>query len=438
MRITDLTKHGDIGQLTELFRSVSKVTDPRDVMAHFGQMFWRMRPMDCYISVSVRGLEPGQYKITRHSRVEADDSKPPDSIAKADPWANWDKLTTHTGGFIGDLIDRGVPQVIEEMNLTDDSVLGDKLSDMRVCVASPHFDGGKALNWALSFTKRDLEIDMALFEQMFVMGNLVGAFTRNLVAIERAKELNKRLQQQFEEIARVQQSLLPEKTPSIPGLEIGTSYLTSDEAGGDYYDFFHFPDDTWGILIADVAGHGAPAATVMAMLHAILHAYDSADTSPEAVLAYANERLCHAKLERSFVTAFFAVYDPKTATMRYARAGHNPPRLKSGSSGEIHPIEDAGTIPLGLLEEFKPSSAQLKLNPGDALVLYTDGITEAFDDERKMFDVSGLDAALGCCACDPQCVIDSVHARLYKHTGKRTRVDDQTIVAIQYTGMAHS
>lgn len=391
--------------------------------------------MDCYISVSIRGLEPGQYKITRNFRVEPDAAEAPDNATKADPWADWDKMPTHRGGFIGEILDRGTPQLIEGLNLTDDPILGDQLSDMKKCIAVPHFDDGKPLNWALSFTKSDLAIDMALLEQMFIMGNLVGAVTRNLVAIKQAKDFNTKLQQQFEEVARVQQSLLPDRIPSIPGLEISTSYLTSDEAGGDYYDFFHFPNDTWGILIADVAGHGAPAATVMAMLHAILHAYDSSDTSPEAILAYANERLCHAKLERSFVTAFFAVYDPKTAIMRYARAGHNPPRLKDGKTGEIRPIEDAGTIPLGLFEEFTPSSAKLQLNQGDAIVLYTDGITEAFNEHRQMFDVSGLDTALSKCACDPQCVIDSIHAGLYKHTGKRTRADDQTIVAIQYVGL---
>jgi len=229
----------------------------------------------------------------------------------------------------------------------------------------------------------------------------------------------------------VQQALLPREIPKIPGLKIATSYLTSDEAGGDYYDFFPAPNGTWGVVIADVAGHGAAAATVMAMLHAILHGYRGPDFAPDAVLRYANSRLEACRIESTFVTAFFGVYDPATGRLEYARAGHNPPRLKQRDGGGVRAVDGAHGLPLGITRDYEMRSGSLDLRVGDTLVLYTDGITEAFSAEREQFGIHRLDGALVGCSGEPDCVVDSVHKALYKHTRSLAREDDQTIVAIR-------
>ncbi len=173
-----------------------------------------------------------------------------------------------------------------------------------------------------------------------------------------------------------------------PGSEIApSSYLTSNESGGDYYDFFRLPGERWLILIADVSGHGAAAATVMAMLHAILHCYSPLNGidrfDPAQIMEFANDRLLNARLEGNFVTAFLAVFDPATGRFDYANAGHNPPRLKDGLSGKITPIDGAGTLPLGILEDLNATTETIHLKPNDTIVLYTDGITEAFSPPRK-------------------------------------------------------
>jgi sigma-B regulation protein RsbU (phosphoserine phosphatase) len=384
------------------------------------------------ISVSRRGLEPGEYKITRSIRM-INGNFPP-TMAAPNPWRDWDSIPVRRGGFIGRVIESDAPQVYRDLAIDLDPVLADAVADMRFCVAIPNYDNGEALNWGLWFTRDPEGWTSEQVEFGLLTGNLLGMATSNLVAHKRAADLNRRLEKQLVQIANIQRSLLPQRLPDIPGLKIAASYLTSDESGGDYYDFFPFADGRWGIVIADVSGHGAAAATVMAMLHAILHGYESGDVSPAAILKYANRRLVHTLREGSFVTAFLGVYDPRERTLTFARAGHNPPRLKHGASGNVTDLAGEGDPPLGLFEDFEPSEELVQLQLHDTIVLYTDGITEAMNASREMFGVAGLDAALDHCTGDPDCVMDSVHAALYQHTNSRGRDDDQTLVAIRFVG----
>src|SRR5262245_44795135 len=124
-------------------------------------------------------------------------------------------------------------------------------------------------------------------------------------------------------VADIQRSLLPQKLPAIPGLELGAHYQTSRWAGGDYYDFFPLPDGRWGILIADVSGHGTPAAVMMAITHTIAHGYPGPPTPAPKMLEFLNRRLscCSMRDMEAFVTAFYGIFDPATGTLRYSSAG---------------------------------------------------------------------------------------------------------------------
>jgi len=422
-----------LGVMREILLDVSNARKPNDIQYAFRKL-WRLYPVDLYASASVRGLSEGQYKLTRliptHEAI-ADER----IYERQDPWADWARLPRRSGGLLGEIIARGEPALLTLDGVRADPALGEHAADMRAVVATPIYDGGRALNWAFQFAREASFFDDAALELHMMIANLAGTATRNLVAVNEAHRATSQLRGQFEEVARVQQSLLPKTLPDIPGLSIATSYLTSDEAGGDYYDFFPFEDGRWGILIADVAGHGAAAATVMAMLHAILHAYEGSDTHPHLILEHANSRLVAAGLEGAFTTAFLAIFDPATGEVQFSRAGHNPPRWKHGDSGRVEAIEEAASLPLGVFAPLNATSASIRLSPGDTIVLYTDGITEAFDAQRSMFGVGGLDRALEQCSGLPACVVDSVHGALYRHTGSRRRDDDQTLVAIRYAGL---
>lgn len=432
------TDNPNIALLVDAMRAVSRETEPNRVLYTFGRRLHRIRPVDIFLSVSTRGLAPGEYKITRLFRTADmyDESLGERLEEQQNPWLRWDDLPTHVGGFIGDVIALGEPQLMQELDLRGDPAFGDELEGMGSCMALPLFDQGEAINWSFQFRTAHDGFTLEMLEQTLITSNLFGNATRNLVALKQVKELHAALEKQFEEVARVQQMLLPKRLPTVPKMKLAASYLTSTHAGGDYYDFFEFPDGRWGVLIADVSGHGAGAATVMAMLHAILHGY-SDSASPASILRYANERLVAAELEGMFVTAFFGVFDPDAATFEYSRAGHNPPRIKLGT-GEVRALDGAATLPLGIFDEFEPTSERVTLSPMDTIILYTDGITEAFSPsgagEGDMFGVHRLDDALEGCSGEPECVVDSVHAALHAHTRSLDRDDDQTLVALRYLG----
>jgi sigma-B regulation protein RsbU (phosphoserine phosphatase) len=422
-----------MGVLVQMVRDISVAESPLHILSAFARYYWDLRPTDYMISLSTKGLPDGQYRVTRQIDVVAVRSgrAPLDDRQK---WPDRNQIPVHQGGFLGEVIARKRPQLLHDLDIRSDPVLGDTIAGMGSAMVMPLYDEGEPRYWNLPFRKAREGFTIEELEQAMLVGNLAGGTNTRLLLVQEVKKLNETLRRQFEEVAEVQRSLLPRTTPQIPGLEIATSYLTSEQAGGDYYDFFRFPDGRWGILIADVSGHGAAAATVMAMLHGILHAYTGPSCCPDEVLRYANTRLLEAGIEGTFVTAFLGIYDPRDATLVYARSGHNPPILKDGRTGKVEFLDRAGALPLGVFDPYEIESDTIQLKPMDTVVLYTDGITEAFNTAREMFGPERLDEALTACTGAPDCVVDSVHAALFKHTGTMVRRDDQTLVAVRYRG----
>jgi sigma-B regulation protein RsbU (phosphoserine phosphatase) len=224
--------------------------------------------------------------------------------------------------------------------------------------------------------------------------------------------------------------------PVIEGFELSANYETSAQAGGDYYDFFPLIGGAWGLFIADVSGHGTPAAVLMAITHAIAHAQPGTHTPPRALLDYLNNQLTSAYTRgNTFVTAFYAVLDPSTRTLAYSRAGHNSPRLIRG--GRVLSLDGEGGLPLGIEEGQKYGQATIKLERGDLLVLYTDGITEAtgptHDPERRdLFGTERLDQLLlECGTCSAATCIERIRKGVAAYTENAPPTDDQTLIAIR-------
>ena len=233
-------------------------------------------------------------------------------------------------------------------------------------------------------------------------------------------------------MAEVQRLLLPPSVPPIPRMEIATSYEPSRRAGGDHYDFMELPDGRWGIIVADVSGHGAAAAMGVASLHAIVRAAP-VKGSPAALLGWANRQLADGYAGRlsSFVTAFYAVFDPASRELVYGSAGHNPPRLRSGQG--VRPLDDAQSLPLGIMPDEPYREARLGLERGDVLVLYTDGITEARDGAGELFDVERLDRAVLRSVPEAATTLGSVLRAVRSFSRAARRQDDQTLVVARVT-----
>lgn len=443
MKLLDLSGDPTLGPLLKLLDVLTRSGSSKEALGAFVARYNQIRPIDHIIGIAPEPAEPGAYRVLYSVRTGASPESRarngrPLGLAIEDMTPETIRtLPLHTGGFLGEMAQGAEPKLVMELDVSKDDLLAGIVGDLNSCMVLPIFNEGRVQEWTFGFSHRKDGFSARDVVQAQLTANLLGVANRNLDAVHTIKKLNLQLRDQLDQIARVQQSLLPARIPDIPGLEIATSYLTSNESGGDYYDFFRLPGERWGILIADVSGHGAAAATVMAMLHAILHCYpvDDTDFNPAEVLKYANTRLLESGLEGNFVTAFFGVFDTTTGTLVYSNAGHNPPRRKDGLSGEIYAVDGAATLPLGILEPYDSTTETLQLGTNDTLILYTDGITEAFSPQGEMFGTHRLDDALTACSGAPDCIVDSIHTGLFKHRGSATRDDDQTIVAVRFHGL---
>jgi sigma-B regulation protein RsbU (phosphoserine phosphatase) len=187
------------------------------------------------------------------------------------------------------------------------------------------------------------------------------------------------------EIARrLQRRLLPERAPAIEGLDIAADNLPAREVGGDFYDFIPVTKDRWGFVIADVSGKGMAAAIFMGLSRTIVRASASGGLRITTALEQANELICRDSTSGMFVTLFFAVLTPGENKLTYVNAGHNPPLLLRTDSGEMIKLKTKG-IALGVKSGVRLEEAEVGLERGDLLVLYTDGITEAFNEKGEAF-----------------------------------------------------
>jgi phosphoserine phosphatase RsbU/P len=429
MRSIDTSSSLRIAVLMEMLEDVSRAKDAEAAFRAFARRIRRVRPIDAYARISTHGLGPGEFRVLRTHRAKGGEFE---TIAPAPREVA--RLPIQTGGFIGSVVKRREPQLYQEMQLAGDPILGDVAAGMGSCMCVPMFEGGRIDGWSLMFRSDPRGYAIEDLEDDLLIGNLFGAITLNMSSVERISELNAQLREQFDQVARVQKALLPSDPPHIPGVRFAASYLPSDQAGGDYYDFFDLGDGRIGVLIADVSGHGPAAATIMAMLHAMLHARPDVCASPAGALKFANASLAASSIEGTHVTAAFVLLDTAARTLSLARAGHPLPRVR-GSGGLVRAIGGGageGAAPMGIVADgYEPRESVVPVAPGDTIVLYTDGISEAENPAGEQLGMPGLDRAIAGAPDDPAAIIASVQAAVTAHTGSPIRGDDQTLVVFR-------
>jgi sigma-B regulation protein RsbU (phosphoserine phosphatase) len=200
------------------------------------------------------------------------------------------------------------------------------------------------------------------------------------------KEIALQFHQQEREVAEarsIQQGLLPKRIPQRPGYEIAGAWQPAQSVGGDYYDVLEFDDNSVGLCIADVAGKGLPAALLMSNLQAAVRGLASPALAPDGLCTRLNSLVCHNTGADRFITFFYARLDGPARLLSYANAGHNAPILLHADGS--HERLQAGGGVLGVFPQQKFSSGAAQLAPGDRLILYTDGVTEACDAAEEEF-----------------------------------------------------
>jgi len=410
--------------VVEAMKEMSLQTDPQQMGKLYAQRMRRLTPVDGTLSLSRRNLSAPLYRITRSSRW----------TQEINPWKQRDLLPLLSGGLLAEWIYGNEPRLFNDFQPPADDPAAEYLAEMRSVAVIPMYDKGEALNMVLLMRREPNVFPPELFPGMVFQANLYGRATNNLVLSEQLKQAYEEVDLELKAVANIQRALLPTHTPNIPGVQIASYYQTSRRAGGDYYDFFPLPDGRWGILIADVSGHGTPAAVIMAITHSLAHTFSGPHDHPGRFLEYLNERLHHRyTLDSSFVTAFYGIYDPQSRTLHYVSAGHNPPRLKRCEDGSLATLNAVRGLPLGLFPSETYEAAPLALVRGDQLVLYTDGVTEADNPQGQLFGLERLDQTLENCSVGAGDLLRSVLQALQEFTAGRPASDDQTLLILKLT-----
>jgi serine phosphatase RsbU (regulator of sigma subunit) len=235
----------------------------------------------------------------------------------------------------------------------------------------------------------------------------------------------------LESARAIQQRFLPQSIPAAPGLAIAAHWEPSRWVGGDYYDIVDLGQGKLGMVIADVAGKGMPAALLMSNLQAAFRALATADTEPAALSARLNDILRPQMVSGKFITLFYGRYDTGTRRLAYVNAGHCPPLLFSRSGG-IRRLEEGGLM-LGAFANATYRQAEVLLQPGDLLVLYTDGVPEAENPAGEAFDEERLIAAFqdgG--GQSPEAMVDDLLEQVREHT-RGELSDDLTLMVLSVT-----
>jgi sigma-B regulation protein RsbU (phosphoserine phosphatase) len=407
--------------IVETMREMSQQTDPQAMVRAYGKRIRALMPIDRSVAVSRRDLEFPKYRITRSSTW----------TNEVNPWKEKDRLPVLEGGILGELIYGEQPRLINDLRVADDDPAAEYLKGMGSMAVATQYDQGKALNMVALMRREPGAFKPEQFPEWVWLSNLFGRATHNLVLSGQLKHAYELVERELKVVADLQRTLLPKQLPRIPTLELAAHYQTSRWAGGDYYDIFPLPDGKWGLLIADVSGHGTPAAVMMAVTHSIAHTYPGHPDPPGKLLEFINHHLATrytADIE-SFVTAFYGIYDPASRTLRYSSAGHNPPRLMSCVDGSLTVLDGVRSLPLGVDPDETYEVFTQALRPGDQMVFYTDGITEAHGpDGRTMFGVERLDEVLKLCHLSVPDLIAAVLDAVERFTGGLPAEDDRTLL----------
>ena len=258
---------------------------------------------------------------------------------------------------------------------------------------------------------------------------------------------NERLQQQMTERERlehelqlareIQQALIPEELPQPPGWDLAATWRAARQVAGDFYDVFELPEGRLGLVIADVADKGMPAALFMTLTRTLMRAAALEETSPAAAIGRANDLLVPDARHGMFVTAVYAVLSLETGELAYANAGHNLPLLLRSRTRELERLNKGG-MALGVLAGTRPEEHVISLEPGDCLVLYTDGITEAFSPDGDMYGEDRLRAAIQDVEDgSAQKVLDAIDYSVVAFTGDGPLSDDRTLVVMRRTAVVY-
>lgn len=254
---------------------------------------------------------------------------------------------------------------------------------------------------------------------------------------DRLSRANAALEEERDKIAAIQASLLPDSLPNNEQLRVAAKYLPSDKASGDYYDVIEIQPGKWALTVADVSGHGTPAAVVMAVTKALLISHTARESDPAVAIGKLNAELCRVIKTGEFVTMSYTVLDLATRTLTYANAGHHNPILVRKGQPQPIMLKNKMGFPLVIDPDNPLDTLSIQLEPGDRVLIYTDGIVEAVNPQNDMYGGQRLkDVCVATAATTPNLAawIDAVLADLTTFCAGEPLRDDVTTLAFEIPG----
>ena len=254
----------------------------------------------------------------------------------------------------------------------------------------------------------------------------------------KAKEMEdqlKALNFDLDMAARIQSQILHQEFPVFPDdtrFDIFADMIPAKHVGGDFYDFFKFDEEHLAFFIGDVAGKGMPAAIYMAVCRTMLKAIGSEVKDPAECISKVNNMLIPESDISTFVTVFYGLLNVKTGSLSYCNGGHNLPYILT-TDGKVKELKDVGGLLLGKFDDAPYEMNTIKLKPGDTIVTFTDGVTEAEDDEESYFDeervISYLEKHPG---KSLNSLVKGLFLEVMKFVGAATQSDDITVLSVRY------
>lgn len=413
----------------DLVRELSRSSDPHAMYQLFVRRMGELLPVSRRLSITRRGLSRPDYRVTRFSQW-----KEPSQVR-----ADRDIVPVHSGGLLAELLYGDEPRVIDDLVLDADDPASNYLAGQRSLLAIPHFEHGNTVSMLVLGREETAAFPRDRIPDLVLMSNLFSRAIQTLLLSKAVRDAYDTVDYELRTVAEIQRSLLPTGTPCVAGLDVAVHYQTAARAGGDYYDFFELPGGRLGVLIADASGHGAPAAVLMAMTHSMTHARPNPPVSPGELLTTLNTALArrYTRPTGSFVTAFYAVFDPIEHKVSYASAGHTPPRLVRAVDGSRIALNRAQRLPLGIKPDEVYTEQTLTLFPRDQVVFFTDGVIEAVNLDGDVFGVDRIDEAMSAPLASAPELLASILGRLSVFTIGAAQTDDRTLVVVRRSHVEH-
>jgi sigma-B regulation protein RsbU (phosphoserine phosphatase) len=341
-----------------------------------------------------------------------------------------DSMLTHGKGVVGHVIKSGECLVVPDVRQDPHYVEG--RSQTRSEIAVPLVEDGVPYG-ALNLESDTLRaFDESDIEILRFLADAASMSIEKSMLHDQILEKN-RIQDQLSIAREVQERLLPAEPPRVAGYDIAGVCLPTYEIGGDYFDYLPLDEERIGIVVADVAGNGIPAALLMTAFRTLLRTSAKSYLVPSELLESMNKAIPGFMRKRDFISVFFGILDPRAHRLLYANAGHNLPLvLRSDGSMEVLPL--AGPA-LNLIESPSFATGTVPVHEKDCFVLYTDGVVEVFDQQGSEFGVERLRETVRLAGdLSAGDILERVVAATADFAGTATAADDSTIVVIKRDG----